>query len=449
MTLRPPVVRLHLVFVVVIGLIFLMTNCKPKTQPTPQPPGPTKSPEAVSEVELRDRQDRIRKYFEERQQRRKIVATTVTASGQIIDWIRPESQTADGVIAKLPDVKGEEKAPSREQETLPIKQVAKTGADLISHTEVQTQERARGPVGTVPIVRFNVEAYLESVGIPPRDVRDVLTKVPPPSPESNERYYVPWQRFGTFFGTAGRINIWDTNGPVGDETSIAQTAVIRGTPMQAIEAGKIESQSLNGNKRPYFFTYYRTNGTAAGDWVAGYNTLVDGWIQVSPNVAPGMSLTPWQSSENGNQYSLDVEVRIHQGNWWVWAAGEWAGYYPACSGGDSPPCDKGNLFSEKGIRSQADRLDWFGEIWDSSAPAATSTDLGSGAFADTWWQHAAYFRNVTFFWQPATYWWWDSGSISPTDTNCYTVNGPHFSNDPAWRNWFFYGGPGKEAAGCH
>jgi hypothetical protein len=444
----PRVVRFHALFAVVIWLVLLMTNCRPTTQAPQQPPSPTKPPETISDAELRDRQDRIRKYFEERHQRRKIVATTVTDSGQIIDWIRPESQTPDGVIAESPAFKPEEKAPSQDEATLPIKEAQKTGADQISQTEVQTQERARGPKGTVPIVRFNVEAYLDSVGIPPKDVREVLQKIPPPAPDSNDRYYVVWQRFGTFFGTAGRINIWDTTGPVGNETSIAQTAVIRGNPMQAIEAGKIEVQSLNGNRRPHLFTYYRTNGTAQGDWVAGYNTLVDGWIQVSPSVAPGMSLTPWQSSENGNQFSLDVEVRIHQGNWWVWAAGQWAGYYPVCSGGDAPPCDSGNLFSENGIRSQADRLDWYGEVFDSSAPAATSTDMGSGAFADTWWQHAAYFRNVTFFWQPATYWWWNSGSIGPTDTACYTVNGPHYSNDPAWRNWFFYGGPGREADRC-
>ena len=447
MSYRAARIRIQILFVVVLlGTVFLISNCKPTTQPPQQPPVTGPPVEAISDAELRDRQNRIRKYFEERQQRRKIVATTVTASGQIIDWIRPETQTVEGVIARAPGDRPEERAP--EQATLPIKEVQRTGVDQIAYTEVQSQEKARGPSGTVPIVRFDVEAYLDSVVIPPKDIREVLLKVPPPAPAANSRYYVTWLRFGTFFGTAGRINIWDTTGPTGNETSIAQTAVIRGNPMQAIEAGKIEVQSLNGNHRPHLFVYYRTNGSAQGDWVGGYNTLVDGWIQVSSTVAPGMSLAPWESSENGNQFSLDLEVRIHEGNWWVWAAGQWAGYYPACSGGDSQPCDNGNLFSQNGIRSQADRLDWYGEVFDSTAPAPTSTDMGSGAFADTWWQHAAYFRNVTFFWQPATYWWWDSGAITPTDTGCYTVNGPHYSNDAAWRNWFFYGGPGKEAATC-
>jgi hypothetical protein len=320
------------------------------------------------------------------------------------------------------------------------------GEDRLAQTEVQTQLKARGPAGTVPIVRFDVEAYLASVDIPPENPEDVLKKLPPPSPDTNDRYYVVWQRFGTFYGSSGRINIWNTSGPVNNETSIAQVAVIRGTPMQAIEAGKIEHQGLNGDSRPHFFTYFRTNGTASGDWVAGYNTLVDGWIQYSPTVAPGMSLVAWESTENGSQYSLDVEVRLYQGNWWVKAAGEWAGYYPYYK--ESNP-DKGTLFSANGIRDQASRLDWYGEVYDSSAPAATSTDMGSGDFAADWWQHAAYFRNLTFFWAPATYWWWDSGTLIVTDSACYSGNGPHYSSDPAWQDWFFYGGPGDEAPGCN
>jgi hypothetical protein len=31
---------------------------------------------------------------------------------------------------------------------------------------------------------------------------------------------------------------------------------------------------------------------------------------------------------------------------------------------------------------------------------------------------------------------------------CYSGNGPFYSADAAWRNWFFYGGPGKEGSGC-
>ena len=421
-----------------------------QTTPTGPPGYETDSDQtSISDFERKERSDRIRAYFQEQAKRRDVVATTVTRSGETIDWIRPESQVEGGRLAPPPG--GEtyliDPYSGRNPYLRFNPQIRRP--EIVARTELQEDDRALGPPGTVPIVRFNVERYLETVRVPPRDPRDVLKKIPPPAPASNNRYYAVWQRFGTFYGTAGRINIWDTNGPVGNETSIAQTAVIRGTPMQAIEAGKIELQSLNGDRNPHFFTYFRTSDAASGDWVGGYNTLVQGWIQYSRRVAPGMSITAWNSSTSGNQYSLDVEVRVYQGNWWVWVAGEWAGYYPFCIGGGPTPCARGTLFSDNGIRDQADRLDWYGEVFDSTAPSPTSTDMGSGAFATTGWQHSAYFRNLTFFWQPATYWWWDSGSVTVTDGGCYDADGPFYSSDPSWHNWFFYGGPGKEGTNCH
>jgi hypothetical protein len=409
----------------------------------------------ISAAELKIRQERIRAYFGAKRKKREILATTVTESGQILDWIRPESQVDGGKLAKPPEIRGEQTRPKDDAADEKAIDDARRDPPRFDvkreesrQSELMLQPKARGPKGTVPIVRFDVERYLDSVITPPENPEDVLRKMPAPAPASNDRYYAVWQRFGTFYGSAGRVNIWNTTGPVGNETSIAQVAVIGGSPMQAIEAGKIELNSLNGNRRPHFFVYYRTAGSASGDWVGGYNTLVDGWIQYSSVVSPGMSITNWESSENGNQYSLPIEVRIHQGNWWVAVAGQWAGYYPTCSGGDSPPCASGRLFSTNGIRNTASRMDWYGEVYDSTAPAATSTDMGSGDFAADWWQHAAYFRNLTYFWAPTTYWWWNSGSVRATDSACYSRTGPHYSNEAPWRNWFFYGGPGKEAAGC-
>ncbi len=423
-------------------LLCLVAGCE--TVPT----GPTVET-SISDAERKERSDRIRDYFQERLKARGIVATTVTRSGQTIDWIRIESQVEGGRIAAAPTPEVRTSSPYQPRNAYLNFDAALRRTELSARTELQLDDRALGPPDTVPIVRFDVERYLATVRIPPRDPRDVLRKIEPPAPDSNKRYYAVWQRFDTFYGTSGRINVWDTSGPVNDETSIAQTAVIRGDPMQAIEAGKIEYQSLNSDQLPHLFTYFRTSGSASGDWVGGYNTLVKGWVQYSRTVAPGMSLAAWDSTTRGNQYSLDVEVRLYQGNWWVWAAGEWAGYYPFCVGGGVAPCTKGTLFSDNGIRDQASRLDWYGEIFDSSAPSPTSTDMGSGEFASSGWQHAAYFRNLTFYWQPATYWWWDSGSVSVTDAGCYDADGPYYSSDAAWHNWFFYGGPGKEGKDCH
>jgi hypothetical protein len=75
--------------------------------------------------------------------------------------------------------------------------------------------------------------------------------------------------------------------------------------------------------------------------------------------------------------------------------------------------------------------------------------MGSGAFANQRWSRAAYFRNLLYTWSPTQAWWWNSGSIYTTDSACYSADGPFYSSDPNWRNWFYYGGPGAEAAGCN
>lgn len=416
-------------------------------------PAPGTAATDLSAAEYEQRKVRIVKFFEARQSRYAVVATTRTKSGQVIDWIKPESQVAGGKIAAPPgDTKSDgpkDRIDNPYLETpLPSALSSARRVEASAATELQIDPSARGPRGTVPVVRFDVESYLKEVGELPTDPLQIVTKIPPPDPESNDRYYAVWQRFGDVFGTIGRINVWDTTGPIGNETSIAQTAVIRGSPMQAIEAGKIETSGFSPSRRPVFFTYYRTNGGASGDWVGGYNTLVDGWVQVSSSVAPGMSLVPWSSASGGSQFSLDVEVRLWEGNWWVRAAGEWAGYYPHCTGGGSAPCRNGTLFSAAGIRDKANRLDWYGEVFDSRAPAATSTDMGSGAYANTQFGRAAYFRNLLYVWAPASAWWFDAGSISVTDAACYSADGPFYSADPNWRNWFYYGGPGDEGAGC-
>jgi Neprosin len=426
--------------------LFFLLNCTPSS---------AAESNILSRVEYESRSQRITAFFKERQARYGVASTTKTKSGQVIDWIKLESQLPDGQEIAQPPVKNDLKLSERQetneylQMELPESLRKLARQELKAKTEFQTDPSTIGPPGTVPVVRFDLKAYLKAhPTFLPSDPREVISKIPPPAPASNNRYYAVWQRFADNYGTLGRINIWNVDGPVGGETSIAQTAVIRGTPMQAIEAGKIETAGFSPSKRPTFFTYFRTNGSASGDFVGGYNALVDGWIQVSRSVAPGMSLVPWESTLNGSQYSLDVEVRLWQGNWWVRAAGEWAGYYPSCKGGGSAPCANGTLFSEDGIRDKADRLDWYAEVFDESAPSSTSTDMGSGQFSNQRWGRAAYFRNLLYMWSTTNAWWWSQGSITTTDNRCYDADGPYYSSDDNWRNWFYYGGPGKEAKGC-
>ncbi|HEX9871606.1 MAG TPA: neprosin family prolyl endopeptidase [Candidatus Tectomicrobia bacterium] len=281
-----------------LALMLALSGMDGATPATAQPAA-TQGRPGLSAAELQARRARIRSFFHARLQRLNIVATTGTPSGQTIDWIDPKSQTADGTLAPAPEPSVAPPTPGLTgppEFSLP----GPTAVARLAQTEVQWHPSSRGPDGTVPVVRFDVEQYLARVTVPPDDPRDVLRKMPPPAPNANKRYYVALDRFGTFYGTSGVINLWDPVGPVNNETSIAQVAVSRGTPVQSVEAGKIELQSLNGDLQPHFFTYYTTTGYVQhGDWVGGYNTLVDGWIQVSPTVAPGMVLPA--SVDGGNR----------------------------------------------------------------------------------------------------------------------------------------------------
>ena len=394
---------------------------------------------ALAQSEIEARVASVRTYFDNRRFRYEIVATTTTDSGQRIDWIRPETQTADGVIATPPSA-GIVAAPrgvSPRTQGLATPPADAERHEEVARSELASQPHARGPAGSVPIVWFDVDSYLALFDVPPSDPSSVITSLEGPTPDANDRYYAAWQQTTeSCFGAAGWINVWDTEDPIGRDTSIAQVAVIGGEPMQAIEAGKIEASWLNGDERAYFFTYFRTAGGATGDAVGGYNTMVDGWVQVSDVVFPGMSLQPWVSEAGGRQGNLDVEVRLHEGNWWVAVGGAWAGYY------------RGELFTSDGIANAATRVAWYGEVFAASAPEATDTDMGSGAHAGEGFGGAAYFRNVRSYWSPDASWWWETGAVLTTDDGCYDRAGPFVSAEDGWRNWFFYGGPGAEADHC-
>lgn len=385
-------------------------------------------------AEIARRKDKIRNHFKKVVDDMPKEKTTVTRSGKVIDWVRPESQIQGGQLSSPPS------APT----------VPANTEDQSAKSELLDDPQVRGPAGSVPVVRFDVESYLQSVEIPPASPEEMFAKMPPPAPASNNRYYVSWQRTGTWFGAGAAFNVWNAPGLSTGEDNIAQLAVFTrsGTVGQSVEAGKIQMQSLNGDAVPHLFVYYTTNNWgSSGDWRGGYNRLQQGFIQVGTNYSPGIALTP-TSTRDGSQYSIYIEVRPNSnGDWWVWVGNEWMGYYPRCKSQD---CTQGTLFSNPGLRDSANTYDFYGEIFDASAPASTFTDMGSGSFASEGWGRAAYIRSMRRFIALSTYEWLTSsvGALGTTDANCYSSNGPFFNGGTGWENYYYYGGPGRDAAAC-
>ena len=179
----------------------------------------------LSSDELDARRARILRYFEQRRAHYQVVATTRTKTGQLIDWINPESQVSGGIIA-TPPTESLARAPKERVDNpyleteLPkaLRERAQNEHCRRAETELQLDPSARGPKGTVPIVSFDVERYVRTAKFLPDDPTKLRPKRPVPAPDSNDRYYAVWRYSGDVFGTLGRINIWDTGGPSAGDT---------------------------------------------------------------------------------------------------------------------------------------------------------------------------------------------------------------------------------------
>jgi hypothetical protein len=255
---------------------------------------------------------------------------------------------------------------------------------------------------------------------------------------------VSWNHSSAYYGSGGFINVWDAGGPAtSSETNISQVAMFwRGSGAgESVEAGKIEYPDIDsGSSSAYFFTFFNNNNWGAeGNWTASYNARKAGWQQ-SGTKAPGMSLT--SSVGGGTQQEIYVEIRRNSTNdWWIWLNDEWIGYYPNCK---QLNCANGTLFTSSGMLNTAANIYWYGEVYDSSAPAATTTDMGSGQWAAVGGGYSAYLRNMLYY--PTINTWTYFGAtpaLAVTDSNCYTGDGVYTSTLSNWQNYFNLGGPGK------
>lgn len=389
------------------------------------PPAPAATRAAELDRAAADQLEEIRQYLRDRYARRDVVARTTTTYGQQIDWIPAESQTADGKIAEPPETDGVSHLadPARVARAVPS-DLGGPGAEP-------------PPPGTVPVPRKPVEQLY-----PTGDLQDWLAKgprakqVPPPdalaSPSAADphKYAHAWQQVPCV-GTEGTVNTWRPFVQWSNEFSLGQLWLVRGdgTGRQTIEVGAQTFFDLYHDWEPHLFIFYTTNGyTGSGDNIGGYNTDVDGWVQVSTSVYPGLRLA--DSVDGGEQYELALKVQLFGGNWWVRVGNEWMGYYP------------GGLYSASGLASGADYVDWGGEIVDTlDHPEPTATWMGSGHFPADGWQRAAYMRNLSYQSDAA-------GSLAPmqgwtsvTNPLSYDI-AADFSGASGWGSHFFWGGPG-------
>lgn len=341
-----------------------------------------------------------------------VVKTVTLPNGQVIDWVRKESQ---GEIASPPPSTSAGKAP---------KLVAQHAFN----------DNTRGPEGTVPILRNS------GINLP--------KKLPPNSSKKSSRVY-PRQYQGQHWyvstseivdnnGGSASLSMFKAYVQSSGDFSLLQTAVIHesnggSVPIQTLESGWINYPDQVRN--PHLFTFFTTNGYSQdGDNIGGWNTDQKGWVQVDSSIYPGIELSPL-SVVGGDQHEVSIRYNLHNGSWWLGVNEKWVGYYPA------------NLYSQGGndpsdtLETKANQINWYGEIYQSES-ALTTTDMGSGHFAKDGYGKAAYFHNLLYTDTNGQDQVYDgSQGTVVSDSQRYSIDA-HWNTAEAWGSYFFLGGPG-------
>lgn len=373
----------------------------------------------------------ITDYFTRRTERLKIVKTTRTARGQILDWIPVESQHPKGLIGSPPSF-----GPAPEQ-------TATRYLEETAIAELDFSEHERGPAGTVPVLRKKLDALRYTTPL-----RQYLSKYrgrnviafggPDPLPPGSGRgthWHGTTNRHGLCFGGEGQFSCFNPYTASSDEFSLIQIALSNSDlPLrQSVEAGWQTYPDITGDWVPHLFVYYTTNGhTYDDDNQGGYNRDVDGWVQYDNVIFPGSTFLPY-SQIGGPQRKISLKYQWHRDNWWLACQGRWVGYYPG-------RLFMGNQSVFSTLGDHADRIAFYGEVATFDT-IPSRTDMGSGRFAIEGWTRAAYFHHLRVQTDRSGGMSRYIGNSGATDRKLYDID-PHFDSNTDWESYAFVGGPG-------
>ncbi|XP_025013627.2 uncharacterized protein LOC8258664 [Ricinus communis] len=232
------------------------------------------------------------------------------------------------------------------------------------------------------------------------------------------------------YGAKATINVWDPSVQVVNEFSLSQIWILSGSfdgsDLNSIEAGWQVSPELYGDSRPRLFTYWTSDSYQA---TGCYNLLCAGFVQTNSRIAIGAAISP-VSFYGGNQFDITILIWKDPklGNWWMgFGDNTLVGYWPA------------ELFTH--LADHATMVEWGGEVVNSRANGAhTSTQMGSGHFAEDGFGKASYFRNLEIVDSDNSLTSAQDISILAENTNCYNIKSS-YNNE--WGTYFYYGGPGN------
>ncbi|RVX11413.1 hypothetical protein CK203_019685 [Vitis vinifera] len=330
---------------------------------------------------------------------------------------------------KEEEVKGDKHISSRKNEEWVV--ISGRGAWQVWH-----QNRTRCPEGTVPIRRTTVDDVLRAQSLydfgkkQPRMALARHTVSPDDVNATGHEYAIASSSPSeAVYGASATINLWNPSVQVKEEMSISQIWVLagsfEGSDLNSVEAGWHVLPNLYGDNSTRLFVYWTADGYQS---TGCYNTLCPGFVQVDKEIVVGTAIAP-VSTISGKLYESNIFIwkDPKTENWWLgYENNNAVGYWPS------------NLFTH--LAANATLVEWGGEVLNTKPNGAhTSTQMGSGRFAQEGNGKASYFRNLGLVDSNNDINPPQSTSTRADNSNCYSIN---LLNNNDWGTHFFYGGPG-------
>ncbi|CAI8615621.1 unnamed protein product [Vicia faba] len=368
------------------------------------------------------------------------VLTIESEDGDLIDCVHKRNQPAlDHPLLKNHKIqKRPAMMPKEMNMNINIESINERSSKNGGSWQMWHQNGTRCPKGTVPVRRSTVHDVLRAKSL--YDYGKKQRRSPllnrhsePPdvvSGNGHEHAIVFTKAGEEVYGAKATINVWDPMIEVVNEFSISQIWILSGSfdgsDLNSIEAGWQVSPELYGDSRPRLFTYWTSDAYQA---TGCYNLLCSGFVQTTSKIAIGASISPL-SSYNAKQYDITILIWKDPtiGNWWMrFSDNTLVGYWPA------------ELFTH--LADRATMVEWGGEVVNSRANGQhTSTQMGSGHFADDGFGKASYFRNLEVVDTDNSLTSASNILTLAENKNCYNIKS--FYNNK-WGTHFYYGGPGN------
>ncbi|KAJ8760406.1 hypothetical protein K2173_015073 [Erythroxylum novogranatense] len=362
------------------------------------------------------------------------VITIESPDGDIIDCVHKRKQPAlDHPLLKNHKI---QRKPSERPKVIKMsKERTNNGGE--GGQQMWHRNGTRCPKGTIPLRRSTVHDVLRANSLfdfgKKRHSMSLFRRSDAPdvvNANGHEHAIAYTGTSGEVYGAKATINVWDPTIEEVNEFSLSQIWILSGSfdgsDLNSIEAGWQVSPELYGDSRPRLFTYWTSDSYQA---TGCYNLLCSGFVQTNSRIAIGAAISP-VSSYSANQYDISILIWKDPklGNWWMsFGDNDLVGYWPP------------QLFTH--LSDHATMVEWGGEVVNSRADGRhTSTQMGSGHFAEDGFGKASYFRDLEVVDA-------DNSLSSPQDistlaenTNCYNIKSS-YNNE--WGTHFYYGGPGN------